>query len=219
MKARSILFLTIVFALCVTSSAAHADLQDDVDRAVSTIERFEEIPESAIPPRVLRDAKGLAIITVTKAGFIVSGRGGTGVVVARNDKGWSGPSAIGTGGIGVGFQAGVQVSEYVIILNTPEAVSAFSKGGNVTLGGNLSAAVGPVGRSAEAGVAPQAAIYTYSRNQGIFAGISLEGTVIATRYEANEAYYGKPAFPADILAGDVKPPDGAKKLLDILAKY
>ncbi|HEX9262823.1 MAG TPA: YSC84-related protein [Candidatus Binatia bacterium] len=219
MKARSILFLTIVFALCVTSSAAHADLQDDVDRAVSTIERFEEIPESAIPPRVLRDAKGLAIITVTKAGFIVSGRGGTGVVVARNDKGWSGPSAIGTGGIGVGFQAGVQVSEYVIILNTPEAVSAFSKGGNVTLGGNLSAAVGPVGRSAEAGVAPQAAIYTYSRNQGIFAGISLEGTVIATRYEANEAYYGKPVFPVDILAGDVKPPDGAKKLLDILAKY
>jgi SH3 domain-containing YSC84-like protein 1 len=219
MKARSILFLTIVFALCVTASAAHADLQDDVDRAVSIIERFEEIPESAIPPRVLRDAKGLAIITVTKAGFIVSGRGGTGVVVARTEKGWSGPSAIGTGGIGVGFQAGVQVSEYVIILNTQEAVSAFSKGGNVTLGGNLSAAIGPVGRSAEAGVAPQAAIYTYSRNQGIFAGISLEGTVIATRYEANEEYYGKPVFPADILAGDVKPPDGAKKLIDILAKY
>jgi lipid-binding SYLF domain-containing protein len=219
MKARSILFLTIVITLCVTASAAHADLQDDVDRAVSIIERFEEIPESAIPPRVLRDAKGLAIITVTKAGFIVSGRGGTGVVVARTEKGWSGPSAIGTGGIGVGFQAGVQVSEYVIILNTQEAVSAFSKGGNVTLGGNLSAAIGPVGRSAEAGVAPQAAIYTYSRNQGIFAGISLEGTVIATRYEANEEYYGKPVFPADILAGDVKPPDGAKKLIDILAKY
>jgi lipid-binding SYLF domain-containing protein len=78
----------------------------------------------------------VAILTVTKAGFIVSGRGGTGVVVARTEKGWSGPSAIGSGGIGVGFQAGVQVSEYVIILNTPEAVNAFSKGGNVTLGGN-----------------------------------------------------------------------------------
>src|SRR5207302_3719117 len=150
MKARSILFLTIVFALCVTSSAAHADLQDDVDRAVSTIERFEEIPESAIPPRVLRDAKGLAIITVTKAGFIVSGRGGTGVVVARTEKGWSGPSAVGTGGVGFGFQAGAQVSELVIILNTPEAVNAFSKGGNVTLGGSLSVAAGPIGRDAEA---------------------------------------------------------------------
>src|SRR5213593_1163685 len=218
MKARISFILTILFTPCLAASIVHAAMQDDVDRAVSIIERFQEIPEKTIPPTVLRDAKGLAILTITKAGFIVSGRGGTGVVVARTEKGWSGPSAIGTGGIGVGFQAGVQVSEYVIILNTQEAVNAFSKGSNVTLGGNLSAAIGPIGRSAEAGVTPQAAIYTYSRSQGIFAGVSLEGTVIATRYEANEEYYGKPVFPADILAGDVKPPAGAQKLLDVLAK-
>ena len=219
MKAKSILFLLMVWTLCPGVSPAHADLQEDVDRAVSIIERFSEIPESAIPPAVLRDAKGVAILTMTKAGFIVSGRGGTGVVVARSEKGWSGPSAIGTGGLGVGFQAGVQVSEYVIILNTQEAVNSFAKGSNVTLGGNLSAAIGPVGRSAEAAVAPQAAIYTYSRSQGIFAGVSLEGTVIATRYQANEEYYGKPAFPSDILAGDMKPPAGAQKLIDVLSKY
>ena len=219
MKARILFILTIVFTLCLAASVVHADMQEDVDRAVSIIERFEEIPEKAIPPAVLRDAKGLAILTITKAGFIVSGRGGTGVVVARTEKGWSGPSAIGTGGIGVGFQAGVQVSEYVIILNTQEAVNAFSKGSNITLGGNLSAAIGPIGRSAEAGVTVQAAMYTYSRSQGIFAGVSLEGTVIATRYEANEEYYGKPVFPADILAGSVKPPAGARKLLDVLSKY
>ena len=219
MKARISFILIIIVTLCLAASAVHADLQEDVDRAVSIIERFEEIPEKAIPPAVLRDAKGLAILTITKAGFIVSGRGGTGVVVARTEKGWSGPSAIGTGGIGVGFQAGVQVSEYVIILNTQEAVNAFSKGSNVTLGGNLSAAIGPIGRSAEAGVTVQAAMYTYSRSQGIFAGVSLEGTVIATRYEANEEYYGKPVFPADILAGSVKPPAGARKLLDVLSKY
>ena len=219
MKARISFILIIIVTLCLAASAVHADLQEDVDRAVSIIERFEEIPEKAIPPAVLRDAKGLAILTITKAGFIVSGRGGTGVVVARTEKGWSGPSAIGTGGIGVGFQAGVQVSEYVIILNTQEAVNAFSKGSNVTLGGNLSAAIGPIGRSAEAGVTVQAAMYTYSRSQGIFAGVSLEGTVIATRYEANEEYYGKPVFPADILAGSVKPPAGWRKLLDVLSKY
>lgn len=85
--------------------------------------------------------------------------------------------------------------------------------------GNLSAAIGPIGRSAEAGVAPQAAIYTYSRNQGIFAGVSLEGTVIATPYEANEQYYGKPVFPVDIFSGEVKPPEDAHKLLQLLAKY
>jgi lipid-binding SYLF domain-containing protein len=141
------------------------------------------------------------------------------VIVARTENGWSGPSAIGTGGLGVGFQAGVQVSEYVIVLNTQEAVNAFSKGRNVTLGGNLSAAIGPLGRSVEAGVTPQAAIYTYSRNQGIFAGVSLEGTVIGTRYEANEQYYGRPVFPLDILAGKEKPPPSAQKLLDVLSKY
>jgi lipid-binding SYLF domain-containing protein len=219
MRARIYFLLSLVSAICVAASAVHADMQDDVDRAISIIERFQEIPETAIPPAVLRDAKGLAILTITKAGFILSGRGGTGVLIARTGKGWSGPAAIGTGGIGLGFQAGVQVSEYVIILNTQEAVNAFSKGTNVTLGGNLSAAIGPVGRSAEASVTPQAAIYTYSRNQGIFAGVSLEGTVIATRYQANEEYYGKPVFPADILAGDVNPPAGAQKLLDVLAKY
>jgi SH3 domain-containing YSC84-like protein 1 len=219
MKARITFILTIVLILCLATVAVHADMQEDIDRAVSIIERFQEIPETAIPPTVLRDAKGLAILTITKAGFILSGRGGTGVVVARTGRGWSGPAAIGTGGLGIGFQAGVQVSEYVFILNTQEAINAFSKGTNVTLGGNLSAAIGPIGRSAEASVLPQAAIYTYSRSQGIFAGISLEGTVIATRYEANEAYYGKPVFPSDILAGDVKPPASAQKLLDVLSKY
>jgi lipid-binding SYLF domain-containing protein len=219
MKTKAYFFLGLVSALCLSASPAHAILQDDVDQAVSIIERFEAIPESAIPPRVLADARGLAIITITKAGFIVSGRGGTGVVVARTENGWSGPSAIGSGGLGVGFQAGIQVSEYVIILNTQEAVNAFSKGSNVTLGGNLSAALGPIGRSAEAGAAPQAAIYTYSRSQGIFAGVSLEGTVVATRYEANEEFYGKPVYPADILTGSVKPPAGAQKLLDVLSKY
>lgn len=218
MKARSLLFGALL-TLWLAPAFARADMQDDVDRAVSIIERFSEIPETAIPAAVLRDAKGLAILTITKAGFVLSGRGGTGVVVARTEKGWSGPSAIGTGGLGVGFQAGVQVSEYVIILNTQEAINSFAKGNNLTLGGNLSAAIGPIGRSAEAAVAPQAAIYSYSRSQGIFAGVSLEGTVIATRYQQNEEYYGKPAFPGDIFSGDLKPPAGAQKLLNVLSKY
>jgi len=148
-------------------------MQADVDQAASIIERFEAIPERGIPPAVMRAAKGLAILTVTKAGFIGSARGGSGVVVARTGNGWSGPSAIGTGGLGVGFQAGVEISELVIVLNTPAAVEAFAKGGNVTLGGALGVAAGPVGRSAEGGVALQAAMYSYSRTQGLFAGISL----------------------------------------------
>jgi SH3 domain-containing YSC84-like protein 1 len=198
---------------------AHAAMQEDVDQAVTIIERFQQIPEQAIPAAVMKNAKGLAIMTVTKGGFIFSGRGGTGIVVARTDKGWSGPSAIGTGGIGFGFQAGVQISELVILLNTPEAVNAFSKGGNVTLGGALSVAAGPVGRDAEGSLTLGAAMYTYSRSQGLFAGVSLEGTVIGTRSETNAAYYGKPVEASEILAGKVPPPAGAKKLLEVLSKY
>ena len=219
MKTRLILFAIAVFALFSVATTVHATMQDDVDQALSIIERFGEIPETAIPPAVMRDAKGVAIFAMTKAGFVVSGRGGTGVVLARTPTGWSGPSAIGTGGVGVGFQAGVQVTEHVMILNTPEAIKAFTQGTNFTLGANLSVAVGPVGRSAEAGVAPKAAIYTYSRSQGIFAGVSLEGTAVATRYEANEEFYGKPVYPADILEGKITPPASAQKLLDALAKY
>jgi SH3 domain-containing YSC84-like protein 1 len=217
-KSRYLLIVTLLTA-CAAAKAAHANMQDDIDQAVSIIERFQEIPEQAIPPAVLREARGVAILTITKAGFVVSGRGGSGVVVARTESGWSGPSAIGTGGIGFGFQAGILVSEYVMILNTHEAVDAFSKDGNVTIGGNLSAALGPIGRSAEAGVGVQAAVYTYSRSQGIFAGVSLEGTVIGTRNEANEEYYGRPVTASDILAGKEPPPAGAQKLLKALSKY
>ncbi|MDH3444473.1 MAG: YSC84-related protein [Deltaproteobacteria bacterium] len=213
------IFSATLLALCVTAAAVRANMQEDVDQAVSIIERFQEIPEQAIPQAVLRDAKGLAILTMTKAGFIVTGRGGKGVVIARTDTGWSGPSAIGTGGVGFGFQAGVEIAEYVIILNTPDAVNAFSKDGNLTLGGNVSAALGPVGRSAEAGVAVMAATYTYSRSQGVFAGVSLEGTVIATRNADNDLYYGNPVAAGDILSGKAKPPAGAKKLVEVLSKY
>ena len=137
MKAIIFSIVGVLLIGLVNTTAAHASMQDDVNQAVTIIQRFQEMPDRAIPDRVLRDAKGLAILTVTKAGFIGSARGGSGIVVARTAKGWSGPSAIGTGGLGVGFQAGVEITEFVIVLNTQEAVNAFSKGGNVTLGGNL----------------------------------------------------------------------------------
>ena len=216
----------LLFALALSLTAAFMPaavnakgLQDDVDQAVSIIQRFQDIPERSIPPEVLRDAKGLAIITVVKAGFIFSGRGGAGVVVARAGRGWSGPSAIGTGGAGFGLQIGAEVTEFVIVLNTFEAVKAFSQGGNVQLGAGLSAAAGPVGRTAEAGVLPTAAVYTYSRSQGLFGGISLEGTIIGTRNDANADYYRGPVTPADILTGRVRPPAGARRLQQILSRY
>src|SRR5262249_47487909 len=177
---------------------AQIKLEDNVGQAVTILERFREIPEQAIPEAVTRDAKGLAILTVLKAGFLFSGQGGLGLVVARTKTGWlsvkrgrrfvrgrgggwSGPSAIGTGGAGFGFQVGGEVTEYVMVLNTDEAVRAFSRGGNVTLGGDVSVAAGPVGRTASVAVTPLAAVYSYSRSKGLFAGVSGTGTAIVTR--------------------------------------
>jgi len=218
MKSITLILAVTLFAGCATVSPYDA-MQADVDQAVAIISRFEEIPERGIPPTVLHAARGLAILTVTKGGFIGSVRGGTGVVVQRTGNGWSGPSAIGTGGVGFGFQAGAQVSELIIILNTPAAVDAFAKQGNFTLGGNLSVTAGPVGRDAATDVGLGAAMYSYSRSQGLFAGLSVEGTGIGTRDEVNAAYYGKLVTAEEILSGKVQPPAGAKALRDVLAKY
>jgi len=218
---KRVLLFSLFLALVATFNApvTYANEQDEVDRAVATIQAFQNMPEKSIPTDVLRHAKGVAILTVYKAGFIVSGRGGSGVVVARTGKGWSGPSSIGTGGAGFGFQIGAEQTEFVFVLNTHEAVRAFAQGGNVQLGADISAAAGPVGRTAEADVTPVAAVYTYSRSQGLFAGVSLEGTVIAARDETNAEYYGRSVTPGQILSGKVKVPAGAKKLQKVLASY
>ena len=218
---RTIYVLIAVLACSVVwlgASPVYASMQGDVDQAATIIERFQAVPEKAIPQAVLKDARGLAIMTVIKAGFGFSGRGGKGVVVARTGHGWSGPSAIGTGGAGFGLQIGAEVTEFVMILNTDAAVQAFSHDVNVTLGGDISVAAGPIGRNAEAAITPIAAIYTYSRSQGLFAGVSLEGTVIGTRNDANAEYYGRRVSPEEILSGKVHPPSGATRLVQVLTR-
>jgi len=213
MKIISKLLLSFILIAAVSPVRAEG-LQDSVDQAAIILKRFKEMPEQSIPEKVLRDARGLAILTVVKAGFVVSARGGQGIVVARiSTNEWSGPSAIATGGAGLGFQIGAQASEFVLVLNTPEAVKAFSRGGNVSLGTDLSVAAGPVGRDLGVDVAPTAAIYTYSKSQGLFAGLSLEGTVIITRNEHNTKYYGKRVEVEDIFKGKIPPPAGAQALI------
>jgi len=107
----------------------------------------------------------------------------------------------------------------VIILNTRAAVEAFARGGNVEVGGALSVAAGPVGRAAEAGILPVAAVYTYSRSQGLFAGASLEGTILLAQSDKNARYYGGPVTPEQILSGSVAPPPSARQLVAALSQY
>jgi lipid-binding SYLF domain-containing protein len=213
---KKLIFTLPLFFLSLIST--NATEQDIVDRSAVIIREFRHMPEKGLPPRILRRARGLAIISVVKAGFIFSGKAGEGVVVARTGHGWSGPSFIGTGGAGWGPQIGAQVTDFVIVLNTERAVRAFSKGGNVTLGADASVAAGPVGRAAEAAVTPRAAIYTYSKSKGLFIGASLEGAVIGARKGANERYYRQPVTASDILQGRVGAPAGAAVLLGALGR-
>src|SRR5438445_9136569 len=205
--------LFFVFAM-VSLALAMADAaeQDTVNRCAAIIREFQQMPEKAIPRDVLRHAEGLAIMSVVKAGFIFSAKGGQGVVIARTPHGWSGPSFIATGGGGWGLQAGAQVTDFVIGLNNDAAVQAFSRGGNVTIGADVSAAAGPVGRTASGAITPTAAVYTYSKSKGLFAGVSLEGAVIGTQRESNFRYYGQPVRADGILSGEVPPPPGAAPL-------
>ena len=209
--------LLLASALAIATAGAVTP-QEIVDRSAEIMRGFRTMPEKAIPRRVLNDARGLAIMSVLKVGVGISGQGGQGVVVARTGHGWSGPSFIGTGGAGWGLQIGAQITEFVFVLNTDAAVRSFSREGNVTIGGDVSAAAGPVGRDLQAGVTPSAAIYTYSRSQGLFAGISLQGAVIATQKTANERYYRRAVSAGQILSGRVSPPAGASVLLRALGR-
>ncbi|KAI7822261.1 hypothetical protein BX661DRAFT_187584 [Kickxella alabastrina] len=166
-----------------------------------------------IPADVLQHCRGIAVLSIIKAGVIWSGRIGSGIVCARLPNGtWSGPSAIATGGMGVGGQIGAQLTEVVMILNTDEAVRAFEQSASLQLGSNVSVTAGPMGRSGEISAAVNAgnvaAVYSYSKSKGLFAGISVEGSVIAQRNDVNQAFYGRPAPPAQVLSGAIQPPEG-----------
>ncbi|RFU77133.1 hypothetical protein TARUN_5115 [Trichoderma arundinaceum] len=178
-------------------------------------------PDKVIPPSILSNAKGLAVLTVFKAGFLGSGRFGSGLVVARLPDGtWSAPSAIGTLGGGFGGQIGFELTDFVFILNDTSAVKTFAQAGSITLGGNVSLAAGPVGRNAEAAGAASlrsvAGIFSYSKTKGLFAGVSLEGSAIIERRDANEKLYGTRYTAQQLLTGSVAPPPQAAPLMNIL---
>jgi lipid-binding SYLF domain-containing protein len=177
--------------------------------------------DKIIPPSILGNAKGLAIITVFKAGFLGSARFGSGVVVARlADGSWSAPSAIGTVGGGFGGQIGFEVTDFVFILNDASAVRTFSQVGSLTLGGNVSIAAGPVGRNAEAAGAASlkgvSGVFAYSKTKGLFAGVSLEGSVLIERRDANEKMYGRKLTARELLGGNVPVPPQAEPLMRVL---
>ncbi|KAF8640559.1 hypothetical protein AX17_000221 [Amanita inopinata Kibby_2008] len=178
--------------------------------------------DGVIPRHILQNARGFAIFTVFKAGFLFSARAGSGIVIAKlNDGTWSAPSAIGTAGVGVGGQAGAEVTDFLVVLNSRAAIRSFMAAGSLSLGGNMSIAIGPLGRNGEASGSVNtsgkvAAMYSYSKTRGLFGGVSLEGSVILERQDANAQAYKSPVTVKILLGGVVEPPTWAGPLIRTL---
>ncbi|KAL6232381.1 hypothetical protein BDW75DRAFT_243021 [Aspergillus navahoensis] len=190
-------------------------------------------PGRELPERVLRNAKALAILTVTKAGILGSLRFGSGILIARlpnnNDpahpdggSAWSPPSAISTFGVGFGGQAGFELTDFVFILNDTDSVFTFSKLGSLTVSGNFSIAFGPLGRNAEiaGGLSTNGGgkMMSFAKTKGLFGGVSIESGVLVERRWANRRFYGRKVTAGEILEGNVDVPEGERQAVEGLMR-
>ena len=215
--------MVLVFAMSLSSAVASGEAKK-VSESGSVLREIMAIPEKGIPPALLKDAYGIAIIPgVVKLGFIIGGRYGTGVLMVRDKGGkWGNPVFVSIAGGSIGWQIGAQSTDVILVFKSRRSVEGIKKG-KFTLGADAAVAAGPVGRNLEAAtdVKLKAEIYSYSRSRGLFAGVSLEGAALQIDDDADAAFYGKPGVRAgDIMSGKVRtssPEVG--KLQKMLADY
>ena len=204
---RALLVLVMVATTLISPEPAMADDALDarqlVDKSRLTFENFmaDKDLEPSVRPLVKR-AKGVLIYPqVLKGAFLVGVSGGSGVLLAHDAKArkWGGPAFYTIGEASFGLQAGGQASEVILVALTDRGVTALLST-SAKLGVDVGVALGPVGAGAEAATANLSAdLVSYSRAQGLYAGVSLEGAVVAARDGLNKAYYGKEVTPTAIL--------------------
>jgi len=221
----------IVTALCFALGLAFSpqgfadNLKEDaeviVNKARLVIEEVRNAPDSGAAYDLIRQSAGVVLIPdMFKGGFIVGGSYGKGVVVARKDGKWSGPSFVYIGAGSVGFQIGAQITDLILVVIGQKTMESFLRS-NFKLGADAAIAVGPVGAQATAAteILLKGGIYSYSRSKGLFAGVSLEGAGLGAEFDLNRAYYQTTSNPREILYGDVETPGSGKKLFDALDRF
>jgi lipid-binding SYLF domain-containing protein len=226
-KSRSpwlLLFATLfAVSLPIPSAADEGKLDDAREKAVEAGETLREvmgIEDHAIPDYLLERAEGIAVIPNTiKGAFGIGGRGGKGLISTRQGSDWSAPLYVTIGGASIGLQIGAESSDIVLVFTEKKGLADLVKD-KVKLGADLSVAAGPLGRHSEMGtnVTLDAAIYSYSRSKGLFAGAALDGTVIQIDDSENEKVYGKKVDAKSLLAGksDLVAPDVVQPFLAAL---
>lgn len=207
-----ILSLVAATLLGLAPLSVRADTKTDerLTNARQVFETFVDIREQVIPTWLMERAYGIVVVPrVIKGALIIGGRGGKGVFSVRNPDGaWSDPVFITLAGVNVGFQWGVQSTDVILVLMSRKSVEGIADG-KVTLGADAAVAAGPVGRSAAAttDATLNAQVLSYSRSEGMFAGVALDGSVLSIDDRANESAYGMEGIRASqILEGQAVAP-------------
>ncbi len=216
------LFMVLTLGQPLTSSAGDAEQKELVEKSRMTLDGFLADSNMGWFREHMKEARGIFIVPqLLKAAFIFGGEGGSGVFLIKDNKTgeWSDPAFYTMGAGSFGFQFGAQASEVVLLVMSQRGVESLLTS-TFKLGGDVSVAVGPVGAGIEGSTAMNlsADLLSFARAKGLFAGISLEGAVIATRDEWNRDYYGKEVRPTDILVKQAVTNPQSADLKDALAR-
>src|SRR5688572_6609050 len=204
MKKQLVTLFAALAAIQAAPALASAREEARLIEASGVLEELFAQHDTAIPEKLMARAYGIAVIpNVVKVAAVVGGRRGSGAMVVRDANGkFSDPIMVSLTGGNVGWQIGVQSTDIVLVFTTARGIQGITDG-KLTLGADASVAAGPVGRAASAATDQNfsAEVYSYSRNRGLFAGVSLDGSVLAIDTKSNKGLYGKSAPATDIIAG------------------
>ncbi|HMG08670.1 MAG TPA: lipid-binding SYLF domain-containing protein [Mucilaginibacter sp.] len=213
------LMLSLFFVLI---SAKSPDKETErVHNAANVLKEFSKMKET-IPHQLMEQSEGIVVIPkLINAGLGIGGKRGRGVAMVKLANGkWSDPVFVTLTGGSFGLQIGVQSVDLILVFHH-KGVLTKVKNGDFTIGGDISAAAGPVGRSSTASTdyKLQAEVYSYSRSRGLFAGITINGSNLAIDKTANANFYGAKASSQDIFASDKNNTDGVKVLKDAIDAF
>jgi lipid-binding SYLF domain-containing protein len=216
-----------MFAIAATTGVAalaadrEAKVADRLDASVETITEMMSASDRGIPHDLIAKAKCVVVIPgMKKAGFIFGGKYGSGFAVCRRAAGgWTGPAGMRVEGGSVGFQIGASETDVILLVMNDGGMKHLLSD-KFTIGGEATAAAGPLGRDAAAqtDAAMHAEMLSYSRSRGLFAGVSLDGATLRPDDDTNRELYGKPATNRAILTGTLKTPVAAAKFERALAR-
>lgn len=209
-------------ATCVAYAASSKqDLQDRIDSAKTVLDQIMDAKDSTIPKNILEQATCVGVVPgMIKGAFVFGAQYGQGVVTCRTGHGWSAPVFIRMAGGSWGLQIGGQSTDLILIAVNNRGFQDLLKS-KFKIGADASAAAGPVGRAGQAATdwKMNAELLSYSRNKGLFAGISLDGTSVSQNKVDTETYYGSPQDFQYVLKGNVGVPGGAVEFVRDVAHY